>query len=204
VHTPFYDGTIYSLVCDRMTRGLHQRVAAWVDEGSTCLDACCGSGGLTFQLAPRCRHVEGVDVSRPMVDRAERLRAKRAVSGVCFRMADVCRLDVFPDRAFDFATICLGLHEMPRQARLQVLPELLRVAGRVIVVDFAVPMPKNGAGIRNRIIEALAGRRHFRGFRDYMAQGGLSALVYASRAQVVRQRLLDRRTIVMAEVSDPR
>ncbi len=197
---PIYDGTPYSLIFDGMLRGVHQRVAARVPGGSRCLDACCGTGGLTFQLAQRCTRVLGIDHSPAMISRAEALRMERRFEHVAFRVGDVTDLDGIADREFDVATVAMGLHEMPADVRSRALPELLRVARRVVVVDFAVPMPVNGAGIRNRTVEFLAGPRHFAGFRDYTRRGGLPALIEDCDATIDALRSIDRGTLTLVEV----
>jgi len=112
VHVPgsYYDGTPYSLVFDPMLRGLHQRVAAWVPEGVSCLDVCCGPGGLTFQLAQRCERVVGVYQSEKMIARAHELRRRSEHGPIEFRVGDAAQLDDFRAGAFDVATVAMGLH----------------------------------------------------------------------------------------------
>jgi demethylmenaquinone methyltransferase/2-methoxy-6-polyprenyl-1,4-benzoquinol methylase len=198
---PIYDGTPYSLVFDPLLRGVHQRVAARIPGGSRCLDVCCGSGGLSFQLAQRCMRVVGIDHSPAMISRAESLRIDRGFEHVAFRVADATDLGGFARGEFDVATVAMGLHEMPADERTRVLPGLLRIARRVVVVDFAVPMPVNLAGIRNRSVELIAGPRHYAGFRDYTRRGGLPPLVEDCGATVVFQRALDRGTLTLLDIA---
>ena len=195
-----YDGAPYSFIFDRMLHGLHQRVATWVPEGTTCLDVCCGTGGLTFALAERCRRVDGIDHSPKMIARADAARRERGIDSVSFRIGDASNLAGIADGAFDVATVVLGLHEMPSDIRDRVLPELHRVARSVVIADFAVPMPLNTAGLRNRTIELLAGPRHFAGFRDYTRRGGLPALIEAAGARTERSRRMDGKTLLLVEL----
>ncbi len=197
---PIYDGAPYSLIFDRLLRGVHKRVAGRVPGGSRCLDACCGTGGLTFQLAQRCTHVLGVDHSPAMIRRAEWLRVLRRFEHVAFRVGDATALEGIGDGEFDVATVAMGLHEMPAAERARVLPELLRVARRAVIVDFAVPMPANSAGVRNRAFEFLAGPRHFAGFRDYTRRGGLPALIEDAGATVEFSRPMDQGTLELLEI----
>jgi ubiquinone/menaquinone biosynthesis C-methylase UbiE len=197
--TPF-DGTLYSAIFDRLLDGLHQRITAWVDEGASGLEACCGSGGLTFHLARRCRRVVGVDLSSKMIARAKKLQIKRKIPNLHFQLGDVTKLDE-ADNSFDVACICLGLHEMPAESRSKVLPTLLRIAPKVVLVDFVSPMPKNSSGLRNRIIELLAGPSHFSGYIDYQRSGGLLPLIQSAGAKIIRHRKLDRDTLWQLELS---
>ncbi|MFH2009468.1 MAG: class I SAM-dependent methyltransferase [bacterium] len=196
----FYDGRPYSLLFDRLCRGLHERVAAWVDEGTACVDVCCGTGGLTFQLAARCRRVVGIDYSPRQLARAEQLRRGRGFHHVSFEVGDASVLDGIPDGAFDVATVSMGLHEMDSRIRAGVLPTLLRVASRAVIVDFAVPMPRNLAGLRNRGFELLAGPRHFLGFRDFTRRGGLRTMIEEAGAELVRERRMDGGTLSLVEI----
>ena len=197
---PYYDGAPYALIFEGLLRGLHQRVAAWVPQDASCLDACCGTGGLCFELAPRCSRVLGVDISPKMIAHAERTAGRLGLDQVRFRVADAGQLSELPDRAFDAATACMGLHEMPAELRPRVLRELLRVAARVVIADFAAPQPRNLPGLRNRFFEVAAGRRHFAGYRDYQRRGGLPALIERCGARIERQRPLDGATLLQLEV----
>jgi len=172
-------------------------VAAKVPEGSSCVDVCCGSGGLTFQLARRCERVVGVDLSEKMIARAEALRGQRGVAHVAFHVGDAARMEMLEDGELDVATVCMGLHEMPPDVRERVLPEMLRVARRVVVADFAVPMPVNRSGVRNRVIEFLGGPDHFSGFLHYYRHGGLPPMLEAAGARIETQRTLDRGTLAL-------
>lgn len=197
----YYDGTPYSLVFDPMLRGLHQRMAAWVPADSVAIDACCGPGGLTFALADRCTSVLGVDLSSKMIARARVLQQRRGREGVSFQVADASDLSIYSSTSFDVATVAMGLHEIPAEVRSRVIPELLRVAATVVIVDFAIPMPFNAAGLRNRAIELAAGPTHFAGFRDYSRRGGLLPLVEAAGGRVKRSRPLDGGTLLQVEIS---
>jgi demethylmenaquinone methyltransferase/2-methoxy-6-polyprenyl-1,4-benzoquinol methylase len=198
---PIYDGAPYSLVFDRLLRGVHRRVAERVPGGSRCLDVCCGTGGLTFQLAQRCTRVVGIDHSPAMISRAETLRIDRGFEHVAFRVADATGLGGLSRSGFDVAVVAMGLHEMPAVERARVLPGLLGIVRRVVIVDFAVPMPGNLAGIRNRGFELIAGPRHYAGFRDYTRRGGLPPLVEDCGATVVFERSLDRGTLTLMEIA---
>jgi demethylmenaquinone methyltransferase/2-methoxy-6-polyprenyl-1,4-benzoquinol methylase len=195
----FYDGRLYSLVFDPLLRPLHELVATWVAPDSACLDVCCGTGALTTHLAARCRQVDGVDLSARMVAHAERVRRHRGLDNVSYRVGDATNLRA-EDHAYDFATISMALHEMPADVRSRVLPEVLRVARTVVVVDFAIPMPRNLQGLRNRFIELMNGPRHFRGFRDFTRRGGLPTLIAAAGAHVERDKKIDRRTLQLVEL----
>jgi len=193
----WYDGSVYASLVDRMLAGVREYVADRLPPGDTVLDACCGTGALSMQLAQTGRTVLGVDISRRHIDFANaRLTTSRTgVGSARFEVGDVTQVTPPPGGQFDVAVIVLALHEMPRDARRSVLARLTILAKRVMVVDFAAPMPRNLSGLRNRLMEVAAGKEHFSAFRDWMDQGGIDALIATSPANVECDRTLDAGTL---------
>lgn len=186
-----YDGRFYSVMVDPQLKGLHSFIARQVPEGSRVLDACCGTGALVFRLASQCEEVVGVDLSPRMIRFAERRSKELGRTNVRFSVGDVTRLDGFSDHTFDYASMVMAVHEMPPEIRLPAIRELLRVAKKVMLVDFKVPMRWNTSGVRNRLMELIAGRRHFTHFRDYMKRGGLPPLLGEASAHLLNERPID-------------
>ncbi len=188
-----YDGVLYGRVIEPLLGGVHAFVAANLPGGDRVLDACCGTGGLARRIAAAGRQVVGVDLSPRNIEFARR---RDTSSSLSFEVGDVADLD-YDDQAFDVATVVMALHEMPEACRVPVLCELGRVAKRVVVADFAVPMARNVSGLRNRAVELAAGREHLRAFRDYSERGGLSPIIEAAGLRVDSERRLDRRTLTV-------
>ena len=191
----FYDGAAYARLVEPLLRGVHGFIVDHLPEGERVLEACCGTGGLARLLAAAGRKVVGVDLSPRNIDFARTRTTDFTADQLSFSIADVSQIEPPPEGRYDVATIVLALHEMPDAARVPVLTALLRAAARVMVVDFAVPMPWNLAGVRNRMVEVTAGVTHFRAFRDYSRRGGVPALVAAVGAEVESERRIDARTL---------
>lgn len=172
----YYDGWTYAAFIDRLSAGLYRRVAERVPADLRVLDAACGSGALALRLAARCRQVVGVDLSPRQIRQARRALARSGADNVRFELGDAARLDRYADGHFDQATAVMAIHEMPAGFRPAVLAELGRVARQVLVVDFAAPLPRNLAGLGQRLVEMIAGPRHFLSFLDYQRRGGLEPL----------------------------
>lgn len=101
------------------------------------------------------------------------------VANVSFHLADATNLP-FPDGYFDYATVSFGLHDKEKPIRYQIISEMKRVVkqdGALILIDFQVPLPRNAWAVFARIIEFLAGGSHYRGFRDYLKNGGLEDIL---------------------------
>ena len=62
---------------------------------------------------------------------------------------------------------------------------------RVIVVDYAVPLPQGPVGLLAQVVEMSAGPRHYQGFREYIRQGGLEVLMAEAGLAVVHRELLE-------------
>ena len=102
--------------------------------GLDALDAGCGTGFLSFELAARGHHVTGVDFAPAMIAEARRKAAERSVS-IPFEEADVERLP-FPPGRFDLAISRHVLWTLPHpEAAIDEWIRVLRPGGRLVVVD---------------------------------------------------------------------
>src|SRR5262249_48856277 len=103
------------------------------------LDVACGTGRFLAQLAralPNAR-IHGVDLSPYYVAEARRVLAR--VPGVALGAANAEALP-FPDARFDAASSIFLFHELPRDARRNVVREVFRVlrpGARFVVCDSA-------------------------------------------------------------------
>lgn len=189
------DGRIYAATVDRLLSGVRDYVVDHLPEGDRVLDACCGTGALARRLAREGRTVLGADLSPRHIEYARAARAEEGLepTNVHFTVADVAHLDAPDEGPHDVAVIAFALHEMPREARRPVLENLAGIARRVMVLDFAAPMPWNMAGLRNRTAELVAGPDHFRSFLDYQRDGGLAPVV--DGLEVEAERTIDGGTL---------
>jgi demethylmenaquinone methyltransferase/2-methoxy-6-polyprenyl-1,4-benzoquinol methylase len=113
------------------------------------LELCCGTGGVTIELARHFDHVIGVDLSPEMLARNERRLARAGVDNVTLLEAEVSTLR-FPAGAFSAVVISLGLHELPRWIREKVFSDAARwlgPGGRFVMCDYSRP--------KNRVLAAL-------------------------------------------------
>ena len=98
------------------------------------LDAGCGTGFLSFELAARGHRVTGVDFAPAMLAEARRKAAERSVS-VRFEKADAEQLP-FPSHSFDLAISRHVLWTLPLpEAAIDEWIRVLRPGGRLVVVD---------------------------------------------------------------------
>lgn len=198
-----YDGVVYGRLLEPLLQGVHGFVVERLPDGNHVLDACCGTGGLARQLARSGRRVVGVDLSPRNIAYARQASASTPSEQLRFEVGDVAALGVPEDGPYDVGTIVLALHEMPELFRLPVLTNLLRITRRLMIVDFAIPMPRNLAGLRNRGLEFAAGHDHFSAFRSFTRRGGLPVLLDEAGAVVETDRRIDDGTLQVVCVRAP-
>ena len=98
------------------------------------LDAGCGTGFLTFELAARGHRVTGVDFAPAMIAEARRKAAERGVS-VRLEEADAEQLPFAPG-SFDLAISRHVLWTLPHpDAAIDEWIRVLRPGGRLVVID---------------------------------------------------------------------
>ena len=118
-------------------RGAWDRIFDLVLPGGSALDvldAGCGTGFLSFELAARGHRVAGVDFAPAMLAEARRKAAERNVS-VRFEEADAEHLP-FPAASFDLAISRHVLWTLPHpEAAIDEWIRVLRPGGRLVVID---------------------------------------------------------------------
>ncbi len=179
----FYRGFI-----DPLLQPLRRRIVSLIPDGSSVLEAACGTGEQSLILADKARRVVGFDYNPKMAECARRRISHIPDHQLSFLEADARSLPFITDGEFDVATITLALHEMHIDARLPVLRELSRTAGSLLIADYASPLPRTHIGRFTRIIEWLAGRDHYAGFKSYQRTGGLDTLVQEAGLEIIDER----------------
>lgn len=185
----FYYGAPYHCLLDTSLAEVRRAVLGLVAQGGSVLDIGCGTGELCFDLREkrRCR-VVGVDLSVRMLELARRSRRSADVSFLHMDATDLAGIEA---DSFDIATIVLLLHELPAPKRARALGEALRVSRGVVVVDAAVPLPRNIEGLVIRGVEYSLGYEHRPHFASFLARGGIRGLLAecGCDAAVVRREL---------------
>jgi SAM-dependent methyltransferase len=107
--------------------------------GDHILDVGCGMGRYTLPLAERGLAVEGIDISRTLLDRLEAFNAGR--HEIPLHCADILELPELLDRTFDAAVGFFTLHHLhDLPAAFAAIARLVRPGGRVAFLE---PNPLN-------------------------------------------------------------
>ncbi len=92
------------------------------------LDAGCGPGRLTFDMAVRSKEVHAVDFSPQSVEVVRRIASERQVNNVSARIGDLTQPLPFPDACFDKILSVEVIHHLPTPTwRALAMAEFFRV-----------------------------------------------------------------------------
>jgi ubiquinone/menaquinone biosynthesis C-methylase UbiE len=183
----WYDGWFYDRWIAPNQDNLFAQIKTLLPPDSNVLDVGCGTGRLAFALADKCPTVLGIDLSKRNVERAQLRLSRSPVEGVTFGHISVREILSEGREHFDYAVLTYVLHEVAAEYRATLLDEVVRVADRVVIGDYLVPVPGGFSSVLNRMVERAAGRDHYRNFRSYVARGGIAGLVASSDLEVLQE-----------------
>ncbi|CAN5851762.1 class I SAM-dependent methyltransferase [soil metagenome] len=138
--------------------------------GLRALDVACGTGRTLHQL--RRTHptlqLDGIDLSPAYADKARRRLRDAGDDGIALHEGNAEHLP-FADATFDIVTSVYLFHELPRNARRNVVREMLRVAkpGGLIVIEDSAQLAES-ASIAGAL-RAFPNEFHEPFFEDYLA-----------------------------------
>ena len=96
------------------------------------LEIGCGTGAFARQLAGRCEHVIGIDLSAEMI-RVARSRSSQ-LKNLEFLLADAMTWE-FPQSHFDFVCSIATLHHLEQRQLLLKIKKALKPRGILVVLD---------------------------------------------------------------------
>lgn len=139
------------------------------------LDVGCGTGLQLLEFERRGIMAVGVDDSKAMLEVA------------CGRLGGECSASLvrasgvalpFAADSFDLSVLSLVLHESAEDP-FRLLDEALRVAPRLYALDWGMAERNLDypARLPVRLVERLAGRRHYASYKEYMRLGALEGLI---------------------------
>jgi 2-polyprenyl-3-methyl-5-hydroxy-6-metoxy-1,4-benzoquinol methylase len=109
-------------------------LASLSPDASRVLDVGCGDGILSAELVDAgVPHIVGLDVDRPVLDRA---RARHKGMGIEWVQGDVLKVALEPE-SFDAVVSVASLHHMDAAQSLKRFAQLVRPGGTVVVIGLA-------------------------------------------------------------------
>jgi ubiquinone/menaquinone biosynthesis C-methylase UbiE/N-acyl-L-homoserine lactone synthetase len=143
---------VYSYVYDLLPRYFraYQKLLADVvsavetntPRGGKILDSGCGTGNFSIGLGLRGYHVEGIDISRAMLERARLKKKKAGLDNVEFKEWDIERgLALYPDANFDCVVSVHALYTLREpEAAIREYLRVLKPSGHFIVAEPCSPI----------------------------------------------------------------
>ncbi|WP_303922012.1 class I SAM-dependent methyltransferase [Draconibacterium sediminis] len=183
-------GFVYSTIIDPLLGNLRKRLAHEINKGDTVIDIACGTGAQLFELADKAESLTGVDLSASMISYATNHAQKKKINNASFVVCDATDLSMFYQQKFDVAILSMALHQFEPGLYKVILAEVKKVAEKIVVLDYAVPLPKNYVGVGSKVAEFLAGVEHNRNFKSYSKAGGLSTILPANGFVIKRSKLM--------------
>lgn len=182
-------GWFYGTFIDPVLQNMRTQIAAQVKPGESVIDIACGTGAQVFAFSQTASKAVGVDLSESMIEWAQKNRKRKNIPHVEFHVADATELSLFQEKEFDVATMSLALHQFEPELHPVILNEMKRIAKKLIIVDYSVPLPKNYAGYGSQVAEFFAGLEHHANFKKYYAAGGLNHILPANSLQIKKSLL---------------
>jgi SAM-dependent methyltransferase len=165
---------IYRSLIDPLLSSVRAGVLRNIAPGESVIDIACGNGTLAFEIAGIAKDVTAIDLDDEMIAYAISKKTRLNKPNISFTAANASDLSSFPAKKFATAVTTMAIHQFDPYLAQKVLSEMKRVAHRVIIADYNIPLPKNLAGLLASGIERLAGGDHYRNFRNFRAEGGLN------------------------------
>ncbi len=179
-------GWFYSLFIDPVLVPFRKRIKDEIEEGQQIIDIASGTGAFIFECASKVSSAVGIDLSDSMIKKARSTKNNRQIENVDFYVSDATNLSAFSDKQFDVATMSLALHQFAPELHAPILNEMKRIASKLIILDYAVPLPKNYAGRASKTAEFFAGKEHYRHFREFYCRGGLNKILPKNQLQITK------------------
>ena len=151
------------------------------------MDVGTGTGRLVFQLSDKCGRVNGIDLSLRNIETAKQKLKKNPLPNAAFYHSSVEEYLRKINIKYDYAVLTYVIHEIDENKRRNILINLSKAAGKIIMADYLYPGPKNIWSFINEAVEFAAGFGHYSNFKNYMAGGGITGLAERSGLKILNE-----------------
>ena len=182
-------GWFYGGLIDPILVPMRKKINKEIKPGQSLIDVACGTGAQVFESASKVSEAVGIDLSQSMIDKALRTQKRKNIGNVAFFVNDATDLSRFSDNQFEIATMSLALHQFEQDLHTPILNEMKRVAKKIIILDYAIPLPQNYSGIGSRVAEFFAGIEHHRNFKKFCSLGGLNEILPENQLKITKSVL---------------
>ncbi len=182
----WYDGWFYDKLIAPNQDTMFAIISSLIVDNSSVVDIGCGTGRLDFQLAHKCTSVTGIDLSSKNIKTALNHLNKTHLSNVEFIHGSASDL-IKNNRRFDYAVITYVIHEIPVNERNSFLNTIHDIANKIIIGDYLVPRVRGTWNLLNEAVEFAAGRDHYKNFRLFVYNGGITSLIKENNFEIEKE-----------------
>ena len=185
--THWYDGWFYDTFIAPNQKGLFGEIIELIEPNLKIIDVGCGTGLFSFSVADKCSSVVGIDLSERNINKAKKNLAKQPDPKVSFLHNSITEIQQDNKQHFDYAVLTFVIHEVNADERISLLKDIASVADKIIIGDYLVPRPNNFKGKLTNLIEFVAGKNHYRNFKNYVAHGGIAYLAHKAELTILSE-----------------
>ena len=148
--------------------------------------------------------VRGIDPSARNISRARVLHTRRGnPPNIAFELTSLEAHLGGQHQEYDVGVISYVLHEVSEQQRVPMLRLLATAAQTVILADYRVPRRSGHINVATEVVERLAGREHYRGFRSFVRRGGLRGLAQEAGLHLLGELTCAQKTAQVLRAARP-
>jgi len=197
----WYDGIFYDKVIAPNQDKAFRVAKDMMNKQSSVIDVGCGTGRLSFQLADKCKKVDGIDLSEKNIGVAKKNLRLKPSERISFYHTDAENFLKLNRNRYDYSVLSYVIHEIDEPDRVPLLKMLSEYTDAIIIIDYLVPRPKGFTNLINGFVEFVAGREHFKNFKSYVLNNGIHGLAEQS-GLIINEEVMDSpRTVHIAVLS---
>lgn len=183
----WYDGWFYDRIIAPNQDPLFREIKNLIEPHSKVIDIGCGTGRLSFALADQCHSVLGIELSKRNIDRANIKLQQHPNDRISFLHRSLSEIRKEGQTHFDYAVLTFVIHEVNEEERINILNDAFHVADKIIIGDYLSPKPKGFPGYISESIEFMAGREHYKNYKNFMSAGGIYDLIDKSELKIIQK-----------------
>lgn len=184
----WYDGWFYDRLIAPNQDIMFAEIKQFIEPNSRIIDVGCGTGRFSFSVADKCDYIKGIDLSVKNIDKANDNLSKRLVPNISFLHSGVNELISNPENHFDYAVLTYVIHEVDESERIKLLHHIMKIADKLIIGDYLIPLPSGFPKWMTTTVEYFAGKEHFRNFKNYENNGGIYYLADKAELKIIFER----------------
>jgi SAM-dependent methyltransferase len=183
----WYDGWFYDKILAPNQKILFGQIIDLIEPGKSIIDIGCGTGYFDFLVAHKCESTLGIDISERNINRATYNLKNNPSNKIQFSHSTIQYIKQLKVKKFDYAILTYVIHEVNENERIELLKDIISISNYIIIGDFLVPHPNLFDKISTNTVEFLAGKEHYRNFRNYYKKGGISYLSTRSGLKIIKE-----------------